>query len=159
MLLLLLLLFVLFFLIKQLFSHETVMVSKLFCFFVCLFVLLHELKLQGNNPQLHYFSPVPKRFTVFFIYFHFNIILHFVLNFTLLFYNSFYYGFILTDFMVQVSYKSAECLRSTLVGFFLSGVHWQWPWTLLKIDPRVLGDVLHSVMIPFLFLFLYNILT
>ena len=68
-------------LIKQLFSHETVKVSRLFC----LFVLFLELKLQGNNPQLHYFSPVPKRFTMFFIYFHFNIILHFILKFTLFF--------------------------------------------------------------------------
>ena len=70
-----------FLLIKQLFSHETVKVSRLFC----LFVLFLELKLQGNNPQLHYFSPVPKRFTMFFIYFHFNIILHFILKFTLFF--------------------------------------------------------------------------
>ena len=30
-------------------------------------------------------SPVPKRFTMFFIYFHFNIILHFILKFTLFF--------------------------------------------------------------------------
>ena len=70
-----------FLLIKQFFSHETVKVSRLFC----LFVLFLELKLQGNNPQLHYFSPVPKRFTMFFIYFHFNIILHFILKFTLFF--------------------------------------------------------------------------
>ena len=55
------------------------------------------------------------------------------------------------------SYQGAECLRSTLAGFFLGGLHWQWPWTLLRIDPRVLGEVLHSVMFPFLFL--CNILT
>ena len=73
-----LLLFIHFFflLIKQLFSHETVEVSRLFCLFL-------ELKLQDNNPQLHYFSPVPKRFTMFFIYSHFNIILHFILKVTL----------------------------------------------------------------------------
>ena len=59
------------------------------------------------------------------------------------------------------TYQWAECLRTTLAGFFLGGVHWQWPWTLLRIDPRVLGDVLHSVMFPFLYLFLFlcNILT
>ena len=33
-------------------------------YFVCLFVLFLELELQGNNPELHYFSPVPKRFTL-----------------------------------------------------------------------------------------------
>ena len=70
-----------FLLIKQLFSHETVKVSRLFCFFV----LFLELKLQGNNPQLHYFSPVPKGFKMFFIYFHFNIILPFILKLTLFF--------------------------------------------------------------------------
>ena len=77
--------FFLLLLIKQLlFSHETVKVSRLFCLVVC-FVLFLELNLQGNNPQLHYFSPVPKRFTIFFIYFRFNIILYFILNFTLFF--------------------------------------------------------------------------
>ena len=50
-----------------------------------------------------------------------------------------------------------ECVGSTLAGFFLGGVHWQWPCTLLRKDPRVLGDVVHSVMFPFLFL--CNILT
>ena len=80
-----------FLLIKQLFSHETVKFSRLFC----LFVLFLELKLQGNNSQLHYFFPVPKRFLIFFSYFHFNIILHFILKFTLFFYHSFY-RFILT---------------------------------------------------------------
>ena len=78
-----------FLLIKQLFSHETVKFSRLFC----LFVLFLELKLQGSNSQLHYFFPVPKRFLIFFNYFHFNIILHFILKFTLFFYHSFY-GFI-----------------------------------------------------------------
>ena len=73
--------FIFFLLIKQLFSHKKLKVSRLFC----LFVLFLELKLQGNNPQLHYFSPVPKRFTMFFIYFHFNIILHFILKFILFF--------------------------------------------------------------------------
>ena len=63
-----------FLLIKQLFSNETVKFSRLFC----LFVLFLELKLQGNNSQLHYFFSVPKRFLIFFIYFHFNIILHFI---------------------------------------------------------------------------------
>ena len=53
------------------------------------------------------------------------------------------------------TYQWAECLRTTLAAFFLGGVHWQWPWTLLRIDPRVLGDVLHSVMFPFLYLFLF----
>ena len=49
--------FLLFFLlIKQLFSNETVKVSRLFC----LFVLFLKLKLQGNNPQLHYLLPFPK---------------------------------------------------------------------------------------------------
>ena len=65
-----------FLLIKQLFSHETVKFSRLFC----LFVLFLELKLQGNNSQLHYFFPIPKRFLIFFSYFHFNIILHFIWN-------------------------------------------------------------------------------
>ena len=73
--------FFFFLLIKQLFSHETVKVSRLFC----LFVLFLELKLQGTNPQLHYFSLVPKRFTLLFIYFHFNMILHFILKFILFF--------------------------------------------------------------------------
>ena len=41
--------------------------------------------------------------TTFFIYFHFNIILHFILKFTLFFYHSFYYGFILTDFIAVTS--------------------------------------------------------
>ena len=50
------------------------------------------------------------------------------------------------------SYHWAERLHSTLAGCFLGGVHWQWPWTLLRIDSRVLGEVLHSVMLPFLFL-------
>ena len=134
-------------LIKQFFSHETVKVSRLFCF------LFLELKLEGNNPQFYYFSPVPKRFTMFFIYFHFNISLHFILKFT---------SFITTPLVIYFnSYQWAECLRTTLAGFFLGGVHWQWPWTLLRIDPRVLGDVLHSVMFPFLYLFLFlcNILT
>ena len=72
--------FFLLLLIKQLFSHETVKVNRLFCLFSFL-----GLKLWGNNPQLHYFSPAPKRFTMFFIYFHFNIILHFTLKFTLFF--------------------------------------------------------------------------
>ena len=40
---------------------------------------------------------------MFFIYFHFNIILHFILKFTLFFYHSFYYGFILTDFIAVTS--------------------------------------------------------
>ena len=84
--------YLLFLLIKQLFLHETVKVSRLFC----LFVLFIELKLQGNNPQLHYFSLAPNRFTFFFIYFHFDIILHFILKFTLTFYHSFYYGFVST---------------------------------------------------------------
>ena len=75
-----------FILIKKLFSHETVKVIRLFC----LFVLLLQLKLQGNNLQLHYFFPVSKRFTLFFVYFHFNISLHFILKFTLFFYHSFY---------------------------------------------------------------------
>ena len=76
---------------------------RLVDYFVCLFVLFLELKLQVNNPQLHYFSPVPKRFTIFFIYFYFNIILHFILKFKLLFYHSFYYGFVLTDFIAVTS--------------------------------------------------------
>ena len=80
-----------FLLIKQLFSHEMVKFSRLFC----LFVLFLELKLQGNNSQLHYFFPIPKRFLIFFSYFHFNIILHFILKFTLFLYHSFY-RFILT---------------------------------------------------------------
>ena len=42
------------------------------------------------------------------------------------------------------SYKWAKCLRTTLAGFFLGGIHWQWPWTLLRRDPRVLGGVLYS---------------
>ena len=76
-----LLFFLFFFLIKQfLFSHQTVKVSRLF------YLLFLQLKLYGNNPQLHYFSPVPKRFSIFFIYFHFNILLHFILNFALFFY-------------------------------------------------------------------------
>ena len=62
-------------LVKQLFSHETVKVSRLF---VYLFVLF----LWGNNTKFHYFFPVRKRFTIFFIYFHLNIILNFILNFT-----------------------------------------------------------------------------
>ena len=70
-----------FLLIKELLSHETVKVSRLFC----LFILFLELKLQGNNPQLQYFSPVPKRFTRFLIYFHFNINLNFILKLTLFF--------------------------------------------------------------------------
>ena len=65
-------------LVKQLFSHETVKVSRLF---VYLFVLF----LWGNNTKFHYFFPVRKRFTIFFIYFHLNIILHFILNFSLFF--------------------------------------------------------------------------
>ena len=58
------------------------------------------------------------------------------------------------------NYQWAECPRTTLAGFFLGGVHWQWPWTSLRIDSRVLGDVLYSVMFLFwyLFLFLCNIL-
>ena len=60
-------------------------------------VLFLELKFQGNNSQPHYFSPIPKRFTIFFIYSYFNNILHFIFNFTLLFCHSFYYEFILTD--------------------------------------------------------------
>ena len=73
--------------------------------FVCSFVLSLKLKLQGNYPQLHYFSPVPKRFAIFFIYFHFYIILHFNLNFILfcLFCHSLYDGFSLTDFMAVTS--------------------------------------------------------
>ena len=55
------------------------------------------------------------------------------------------------------SYKSAECLRSTLAELFPDEVHWKWPWTLLRTDPRMLGDVLQSVMFPFLLL--CNILT
>ena len=51
------------------------------------------------------------------------------------------------------SYGWEECLRTTLAGFSVGGVHWQWPWTLLRIDPRVLGDILHSVMFPSLYLF------
>ena len=66
----------------------------------------------------------------------------------------FYYGFILTDFMTVTS---EQCLRSTLAVSFLGWVHWQWPWTLLRIDPRVLREVLYSIMFPFLFL--CNILT
>ena len=59
------------------------------------------------------------------------------------------------------SYQWGECLCTTLAGFFLGGVHWEWTWTLLRIDPRVLGDLLHSVMFSFwyLSLFLCNILT
>ena len=77
-------------LIKQLFSHEMVKVSRLFYLFVCVFLAL---KWQGNNQQLHYFSPVPKRFTMFFIYFHFSITLHFILKFTL---------FLITCFMMDL---------------------------------------------------------
>ena len=72
--------------------------------FVCSFVLSLKLKLQGNYPQLHYFSPVPKRFAIFFIYFHFHIILHFNLNFIMFFFShSLYDGFSLTDFMAVTS--------------------------------------------------------
>ena len=70
------------------------------------------------NPQLHYISPVPKRFTILFVYFHFNIILHPILHFTLFFYHSLYYGSILTDFMAVI------------------GVHWHWPWTLAENRPQ-----------------------
>ena len=74
-------LLLLFFLIKQLFLHEMVNVSRLFC----LFVLFLQLKLLGNNPQVHYLFPFPKRFTMFFIYFHLNLSLQFILKFTFFF--------------------------------------------------------------------------
>ena len=86
----------------------------------------------------------------FFIYFYFNIILHFILKFKLLFFTT---SFIIIYFdRFYGSYQGAECLPSTFAGFFVGGVHWQWPWTLLRINPRVLGDILHSVMLPCLFL-------
>ena len=68
--------FVFFLLIKQLLSY-----IPLFC----LFVSFLELKLYGNTPQLHYFSPFPKIFTMFFIYSPFNTILHFILKVSLFF--------------------------------------------------------------------------
>ena len=137
-------------LIKQLFSHETVKVSRLFCLFV----------LSWNcRPIMHNFItflPFPKDLqcssfisilTQFYILF-WN--LHCFLPLVLLWvYFSRFFS----------SYQWAECLCSTLAGFFLGGVHWQWHWTLLRIDLRVLGDILHSVMFSFLFLFLCNILT
>ena len=75
--------------------------------------------------------------------------------FYILFWNL--YCFLPLDLLVVSfkTYQCAECLRTTLAGFFIGGVHWQWPWTLLRIDPRELGDVLHSVMFPFLYLFLF----
>ena len=54
-------LFIFFLLIKQYFSHETEKVSRHFCLF---FVLLLDLKLWGNNVQLHYFFLVSKRFII-----------------------------------------------------------------------------------------------
>ena len=86
--------------------------------FVCSFVLSLKLKLQGNYPQLHQFSPVPKSFAIFFIYFHFHIILHFNLNFIIFFFcHSLYDGFSLTDFMAVTSKQNV--LVAPQVGFFL----------------------------------------
>ena len=79
------------------------LVDYFVCLFVFLFVLFLGLKLQSNNTQLHYFSQVPKRFTIFFINFYFNTTLHFIFNFTLFFWHSFYYEFILTGFMTVTS--------------------------------------------------------
>ena len=123
---------------------------KIYFFILYLFFLL----IKQLFSQLHYFSPVLKRFRMFFIYFHFNIIY-------ILFWNLHCFLSLVLLVIYFNSYQWAECLRTTLAGFFLGGVHWQWPWTLLRIDPRVLGDVLHSVMFPFLYLFLFlcNILT
>ena len=121
-----------YFWLSNYFSHMKRL--RLVNFFVCLFVLFIELKFYGNNSQLYCFSPVPKRFKILFICCHFNIILHFILNFTIFVatrfssvYSNRFYG----------SYQSVECIRSTSTGFFLGEVHWQWPWTLLRTDPRV----------------------
>ena len=60
------------------------------------------------------FLPVPKRFTIFLIYFHFNIILH------CFFYHSIYYGFILSDIMAVTSEQNvfvAPYLGLSLVEF------------------------------------------
>ena len=74
-----------FLLIKQLFSHEKVKVSRLFCLFVCFLrwncrVIIHNFII---------FLPLPKRCTMFYIFFHFNVILHFILKFALFFTTSF----------------------------------------------------------------------
>ena len=121
-----------YFWLSNYFSHMKRL--RLVNFFVCLFVLFIELKFYGNNSQLYCFSPVPKRFKILLICCHFNIILHFILNFTIFVatrfssvYSNRFYG----------SYQSVECIRSTSTGFFLGEVHWQWPWTLLRTDPRV----------------------
>ena len=74
---------------------------RLVDYFVCLSVLFLNPKFQGNNRQPRYFSPALKRLRILFIYFYFNLILHLALNFTLYFCHSFYYKFILTDFMAD----------------------------------------------------------
>ena len=101
--------------------------------FVCFFL---SLKLEGNNSRLHYFSPVPKRFAIFFIYSHFHIVLHFI-------------PLVLLWINFKRSYAScqrAEPFCSALAGFFLGGVQWQWSWTFLRTELRLLEKVLQSVI-------------
>ena len=60
---------------------------------------------------------------------------------------------LMTVVLCFCGYQWAKCLCSTL-ALSLGGVPWQWPWTLLRINTRVLGDVLHTVIFPF-FVFIF----
>ena len=153
------LLFLSFYLIKQLlFSHEWVKPNRLFCLvgcgclFVCFWflswncrVIIHNLIAFLHFPKGLQFSSFISILTYFYISFW---VLLFLLPLVLSFiYSNRFYG----------NYQWAVCLRSTLAGFFLGKVHWQWTWILLRPNTKVFGDILHSLM--FSFLFLCNILT
>ena len=137
--------------------HETVKVNKSFsfvslfvCLFVCLFVRLFCFLSWNFRVTIHNliaFLQFPK-FYSFFCYF--NIILRFILSFTILSCTLFYYEFILTHFMAVTSKQKHFC--NTVPWFFPRKVHCHWPWSLLRMDSCVLGDILHSLMFSILFL-------
>ena len=120
------------------------------CLFACLFVRLFCFLSWNFRVTIHNliaFLQFPK-FYSFFCYF--NIILRFILSFTILSCTLFYYEFILTHFMAVTSKQKHFC--NTVPWFFLRKVHCHWPWSLLRMDSCVLGDILHSLMSSILFL-------
>ena len=125
-------------------------VDYFLCLFVCLFCFLSwNCRVIINNFITFLSSTKDLQFSLFIsiFTFYFEFYIFFLpIILLLIYFNRFFRN-----------YQWAECFHSTLAGFFLDRVHWQWPWTLLRKVPRVLGDVLHSVMFPFLLL--CNILT
>ena len=111
---------------------------RLVNYFVCFFLLHLKLKLQVNNPQLHYFFPFPN-------FFSFNSILS-------PFYNLFWilHCFFITRFIMNL-------LQQILWHLPVSRMYLQHlNWLFLRRIRWVLRDVMHLMM--FSFLFLCNIL-